>query len=324
MQRHPPVTVEIPAYWTRWGGVVVLASGLMAAVYAVVQIAQVGVLRDAPLIVLVTVNTVFIYRFGIYLAPRVGALIAEFPAAGRDAQAAVNRFFGDPATAFPAVVYAGLIAFSVWRLDPWRDVAGLMPWLCAFIFVNNLIVGTVVIALVRFWRIMLSELTTLDIRILNLNRAPVIGLLRLNSQIVMATALVTCLSILGLVLSDYVIEPIIIFFSASALALVVATYAVPVLPLSNLLAARKTEELDRIERLIEARVRLLSGQPLRADLGMAEDALPPLEALTEARDLLLKIRTLPPGGQISVSAAAIVTFLSFIPTIIDYATRSLF
>ncbi|MCV3271717.1 hypothetical protein [Roseobacter sinensis] len=316
--------VDPPGYWVQAGGWAVLASALVAGIYAGIQVARIGGLKDAALIVLVTANTLFIYRFGIHIAPRIGAMFDEFPQARRDPQTAVNHLLGDRATALPAIVFSGFIAFAVWQIDPWRDVPELTVWLCMFLFVNNLIVGTVIVAIARFWQAVLRELPTLDLRVLNLNRAPMITLLRINSQIVMATALVTCLSILALVLSDYAIDPIILVFSLSALAMVVATYAVPILPLSDLLAAKKAEELDRIERLIDAHVRRLSHQPAREDLGGDVETLPSLGELVNARDLLLKVRTLPPGGQISVSAAAIVTFLSFMPTLIDYAMRKFF
>lgn len=320
----PPAHYHVPPYWVRAGGWAVLLSALAAAIYAAIEVTQIGRLRDAALIVLVTTNTLFIYRFGIHIAPRLGRLFAEFPVAGRDPQGAVNHLLGDKKTVVPACIYSGFIAFSVWQIDPWRDDAVLGLWLCLFLFMNNLIVGTVIISIARFWQLVLRELGTLDLRILNLHRAPMIDLLRINSQIVMATALVTCLSILSLVLSDYAIDPIILVFSISALAMVVATYAVPVLPLANLLAAKKAEELDRLERMIDARIRHLANEPPRDDLGREIDQLPSLDDLVEARNLVMKVRTLPPGGQISVSAAAIVTFLSFMPTLIDYTMRKLF
>lgn len=39
--------------------------------------------------------------------------------------------------------------------------------------------------------------------------------------------------------------------------------------------------------------------------------------------MISAVRTLPPGGQVSVSAAGIVTFLSFLPSIIDYILNNL-
>ncbi|WP_299673637.1 hypothetical protein [uncultured Roseobacter sp.] len=321
-----PSTLDFhaPPYLVRVGGWVVFASAVVAGLYAGIQVAHIGALKDAALIVLVTANTLFIYRFGIHIAPRIADMFRDFPVAGRDPQAAVDHLLGDRTTALPAVVYAAFIAFAVWQIDPWRETPDLTIWLCVFVFVNNLIVGTVIVGIGRFWQSVLREMSTLDLRILNLNRAPMITLLRINSQIVMATALVACLSILAVVLSDYAVDPIILVFSVSALAMVVATYAVPVLPLSNLLAVKKAQELDRIERMIDAHIRHLGNQTPREDLEVDIDKLPSLGDLVNARDLLLKVRTLPPGGQISVSAAAIVTFLSFMPSLIDYTMRKFF
>ena len=41
----------------------------------------------------------------------------------------------------------------------------------------------------------------------------------------------------------------------------------------------------------------------------------------EARDLIAKIQTLPPGGQVSVSAAALATVLPFIPSAVEYLSK---
>jgi hypothetical protein len=283
----------------------------------------VGKLDDAALIILVTVNALFIYRFGLFIAPSLGLLFEDFPQAGRNPQATIEHLLGDPKVIPAAIVFALFIAFSVWQINPWRGDETLRWVLCGFLFVGNLIAGFVIVAIARFWQAVLGELGNLDLRILNLNRAPLLNLLKINSQIVMATALVSSLAIFSVVLSNYPIDPVIIVFSASALLMVIATYAVPVLPLSNLLAAKKSEELDLIEQMIEARVRGLSGQQLRPDNTFRTEKLPALDDLLKARDLILQVRTLSPGGQISVSAAAIVTFLSLMPTLIDYAMSKL-
>lgn len=312
-----------PKIWLRWGGVAVLSSGIAALLYAAVELSHIDKLEDAPLIVLVTVNTLFIYQFAAFLAPRLGRMFEEFPTAGQDPQGTVNHLLGDFRTIVPGILFAVFIAFSVWQINPWRGDETLRWTLCAFLFVNNLIIGCIITSIFRFWQTIHSELKQLDLRVLNLNRAPLVNLLKINSQIVMATAFVSCLAIFSVALSNYAIDPVIAVFSGCSLLMVVATYAVPILPLSNMLAKRKAEELDRLERLIEAHVRNLTGQPPRSDLLDAGKKLPELDDLIKARDLVSHVRTLPPGGQISVSAAAIVTFLSLMPTFIDYAMSKL-
>ncbi|MEO9648642.1 MAG: hypothetical protein ABJ360_21200 [Roseobacter sp.] len=316
-------TYHAPPGWILWGGWAVLASGAAAVLYASFEIWRIGTLDDAALIMLVTANTLFIYRFGIFIAPRLGEMFEEFPSARSDPQATVNHLLGDKTVILPGFLFAAGIAFAIWQIDPWRGDRALRLGLAAFLFVNNLIVGCIILAIVRFWRAVLADLKGLDLRVLNLNRPPTITLLRINSQIVMATAFVASLAIFSVVFSNYNFDPIIVIFSTCTLLMVIATYAVPILPLSNVLAEKKAAELDRLERLIEARVRQLTGLEAQHDFTHDLTDIPDMRDLLEARDLVQRIRTLPPGGQISVSAAAIITFLSFMPSLIDYAMSKL-
>ena len=196
-----------------------------------------------------------------------------------------------------------------------------------FVFCGNLIIGMAIAAIARFWAVVLGRMAQLDLRILNLSHEPLPALQRANGLIVMASALVASLSIMGLLLSGYAIEQTLAAHTATTLLVVVGTYAVPMLPLTNRLSMLKSEALDHVEARIEAHVHHRSGQAPRPG-GPLEDpdnpgrfhpieTLEPLDVLLETRDLIRSVRVLPPGGQISVSAAAIVTALSFMPAIID-------
>jgi hypothetical protein len=224
------------------------------------------------------------------------------------------------------VAFASFIALVVWNVDPWSGqelTRNLRAWLCVFLFFNNLVIGAALFAILTFWHVLLRDLDHIEISILNLSSPALCALLKVNSRLVMGAAVVSSLAVCSIPLSSATMNPVTKVFSGFTFAFVVATYAVPILPLSNVLSARKAAALDRIEKLIEAHVRIRSGQPPRHDLPIDTDSLPPLSDLIEARDIVAQVRTLPPGGQFSVSAAAIVAFLSFLPTLIDYAISKL-
>ncbi len=314
----------LPRLWYYTGLAGVAATVLVGLAYAWKQWHR-GAVQDAPhtvvdgaLIILVCINAIVVYRFGFHVAPKLGQMIANFPSTSADPQQALNAMLGHPLALPFGVLYGAMIGGGAWHMNPWPESPDLQDWLAAFIFTGNVFIGFAIFAVIRFWQLVLHEIPDLDVRILNLSRPPILPLLRVNSQIVMITAFVASSSILSVVLAGYEEEPLIIAFSLFALFLVVSTYAVPVLPLSNRLRADKAEELDRIERLIEAHVRRLTANTPRND-GPGQDAkLPELETLVNARDLIAGIGTMPPGGQVSVSAAGIVAFLSFMPTIVDY------
>ena len=55
-----------------------------------------------------------------------------------------------------------------------------------------------------------------------------------------------------------------------------------------------------------------------SDPSVSTEGLRKLNELREAQGIISGIKTLPPGGQISVSATAFVTALSFLPAGIQY------
>lgn len=312
-----------PQAWVVWGGAATLLGALAALAYAIVEIRVTGGLADAPLIVLVTLNGLIVYRLGASIAKDLGVLFSYMPEAGKDPQRSVDLLLGNRALVFVGLCFGAFMAIAVWNIDPWTGAEQpvvMRAWLCIFLFASNLIIGAVLLAIVHFWHILLNELERIEISVINLSSPVLCALLTVNSRLVMGTAVVCSLAVCSVPLSSYTMNPVTKFFSGFALLVVIATYAVPMLPLSNVLSARKAAALDRLERLIEAHVAQRSG--LAPPPGTPE-TLPPLGELIEARDIVDKVRTLPPGGQFSVSAAAIVAFLSFLPTLIDYAISKL-
>lgn len=326
MDEPLPPKYRAPRAWVLWGGATSLMAAVAALAYAVIEHELAGPIADAPLIVLITLNTLIIYRLGCSISKDLGRLFFYMPKAGQDPQSTVNDLLGSPRILLGGVLFASFVAIVVWNVDPWQSAEQpeqLRLWLCVFLFCNNLIVGAVLVAIVRFWHVLLRELEEVEISILNLASPFLCALLKVNSRLVMGTALVASLAVCSIPMSDYTMNPVTKVFSGFSLLLVIATYAVPILPLSNVLAARKAEALHRLEKQIDAHVRHRSRQRPKPGMPASVDDLTPLDELIEARDLVTQVRTLPPGGQFSVSAAAVVTFLSFLPTLIDYAIEAL-
>ena len=334
-----PCETTPPALWRRAGIRLLAATSLLGLIYAVVELYTVWddlcplnerlrtegcAITDLPLILIVIANNAIIYRFGSYIAGPLGQLFAHLPDFEAAPQKGVDSILGHRWSVPFGLLYTAILAGGAWLLNPWPEHPNLRWLFALFLFSGSVYVGMGIFAILQFWRLVLRHLAQFDLRLMNLSRAPLTDILRINSRIVMVTAIVASLAILSVVLAGYQTGPLIIVFSMFALCIVVATYAVPILPISNLLLVQKSRELDRVERLIEAHLRRLTGErdrPLLPGEEPLPDKLPELPKLIEARDIIAAIRTLPPGGQISVSAAAIVTFLSFLPSIIDYLVK---
>ncbi|SLN74135.1 hypothetical protein ROG8370_03655 [Roseovarius gaetbuli] len=314
--------ISPPRLWRTYGRAAVAATAFLALLYAYTEWTIRGDIADIALIVLVTINAGVVYQFGHRVAPRLGDMFKALPATAADPQGAVDDILGDRWMLPFGLCYGAVMGVGVWMLDPW-GAADLRLWLAGFVLCGSVTIGMGVFAVIKFWRALLRALPEMDLRILNLSRAPLPAILRVNSQIVMVTAVVASLAILSVVLAGYDRDPVVILFSLFSLFLVAATYAVPIIPLSNRLISVKVEALNQIEPLIEAHIRDRSNQPRRADHPHPDKPLPDLDKLIEARDMIDAVRTLPPGGQVSVSAAGIVTFLSFLPTLLDYIANKL-
>ncbi|AUC52711.1 hypothetical protein CDO87_05670 [Sagittula sp. P11] len=354
-----------PRAWVLAGGIAVGLTTVSGIAYLATEAAFTCDIRDAALILLVTLNAWIVYATGWLLTPRLGQMYANMPLPAHDPQRWIDRTLFTPASLVLAAAWGGLLAGGIWIYDPWNrevlSLSELVPliaeaaenplgtvlgapdhcpnpvpkllltrMLSLFIFCGNLIIGAAVAVIFRFWWAVLVRIDDIDLRILNLSREPLPALLRANSLLVTTSALVASLSILSLILSGFEVDQTVALFSLLTLSLVVATYAVPILPLSNRLREVKSEAMNEVERLIEAHHRQRSGLPPRPD-GPLKDPegdgyldiakLEPLDKLMETRDTLHGIQTLPPGGQVSVSAAGIVAFLSFLPTIIDFLLK---
>jgi len=305
-----------PRNWILFGKVGLGCSVVLAALYILVQWAQLGTIGDAGLIACVILNTAAVLVFGFHITPHIAEMLDAIPDAAQPLQARVDAILNHPWAIPFALLYAASIGIGSWVVDPHGENGTFRALLSLYLFAGNLMIGFGFFAILRFWAVFLTTLPSLQFRILNLNRPPLPAILRVNSKIVMITAFVASMSVVGVVLSNFELAGLTVLHSGFTLALVVATYAVPVLPLSNVLRRRKSEELDVIERMIVAHV---EGMPH----GKTDPDLPELSRLKEAKAMITAVQTLPPGGQVSVSAAAIVTFLSFLPTLIEYAKKFL-
>lgn len=286
--------VVAPPVWRVGGALALGLTVLMALAYGGVEWARTGTLRDGMLILLVAANAAVIYRFGLRLAPDLGALMPYTSAHGADPQAGVSRLMGSALMPVAGATFGVLIGAGAWFMDPWAptpDSVGLRPWLAGFIGVANILTGMAIWAIMRFWRLIHRETPYLDLRILNLSRDPLTLLLRINSQIVTQTAVVASLAIIAVVLAGYQAEPLVILFSCFALLVVIATYAVPVVPLSNRLRVLKGRELGRLE----ARIAAIVGD-LDESGDNPADRQARLDTLLAAQAHVSSIPTLPPGG----------------------------
>jgi hypothetical protein len=324
-------SINAPPLWREFGLISCLLTLGMAGTYLYHQwqhlaaeapdaVVRLWEMSDAPMVLFVALNTCAVYGIGLYLARNLAELLYHLPPRGKVAgltlQQRVNRILAHPPAVLCGVAWGVAIAIAAQTVIAWPP-GPLHTGLTLFLFCGNLMIGFAVWAIGRYWIGFLRELPHVDLNIVNLSREPVPAFLRFNSRVVMVAAGVGCLAILGLTLSEYQSKPPVILFSLYAFLVVGLTYAVPIIPLSNLLLRKKAEELDKIDAQIALHVAAAS------DPSIDKTTLRPLGELQQAREIVAGVRTLPPGGQISVSATAFVTGLSFLPAAVQWLSQTL-
>jgi len=206
-----------------------------AVLYLAIEWNADGPMKDAPLVALITFNVFAVNMFGLYITRDLTEMLDGFPSfKGADSQtiqAEIDLLMADPRGLVVAILYGLFLGISAYLISPWPDGSPLQFWFGAFVFCGNLLIGYAIWAILRFWYRILSEVPKIEFKALNLSHAPLPALLRFNSRIVMITAFVASMALLGLALADFDQSPPIILFSLFAFFMVLATYAVPVIPI---------------------------------------------------------------------------------------------
>jgi hypothetical protein len=313
-QRAPGADLPPSRQWRLAGRLILVAVFLAALVYLLVQWRLLGRLGDPVFVGVLVANAVTIYRVGDFLQPGLVHLfdVLGGPLTGTAAQRAI---FDAPAALLAAPAFAAIVTAGAAAIAPWHDLA-LDTALCGLVFAANLIVGLALHALWTYWRLTRMAVAALDLRILHLSQPAISLLLRTNSVIVLATAVVATLAVLAVILSKFVANPLTLAFSAFSLLVIAAAYVIATQPISARLIALKQTELDRLDGLIDAQYRAATGDDAPAPPSPAPRA--DLDTLLALRDRVRMVRTFPPNGEFSLSTAAWVTFLSFLPTLVDY------
>jgi hypothetical protein len=311
--------IKAPALWRIFGlGACALTLG-SGSVYLVLQAGAEAPLTDLWLVIVVTLNAAAVYGVGWYLARNLAELLHHLPVTERvkalTLQERVDRILAHPPAVGLGIAWGLLVATLAQAIVPWARGTELHRWFMIFVFSGNLMIGFAIWAVLRYWIGFLQALPAVELNVLNPSREPMPAFLRFNSRVVLLAAFVGSMAIFSLAASGYDGSLPIVAFSVFSLALVGATYAVPIVPLSNLLGREKARALDAIEAQIATRIAAVT------DPDVDTTGLKSLEDLRAAQALVAEIRILPPGGQISVSATAVVTALSFLPAIIEYASR---
>ncbi len=256
---------------------------------------------------LLIANTV---GLGLVGKPLHGEAVRLFSMPTMNAPDAPQRIFAARRHMFVAVLFAALLPLGVHLMDasPWDDPAVNTP-LLAFLFAANLMIGVALSALVTFWRESARCIGGLKLRILHVTRPDLVQFLHVVSFTVIIVGAISSAAILSILFSPFTLSEAVLAFSVFALCVVVLSYAAPLWPLVTRLRALKLEELGKVEARIDAlyTAQAKSGAPTEG-----------LEDLLIFRNEIRAIHTFPPNGQFSFSTAASVTFLSFLPTLIDY------
>ncbi|WP_342078402.1 hypothetical protein [Yoonia sp. SS1-5] len=297
---------------------------LVGLAYVAAQIAFFGRVADPLFVFIIALNTCIGAIFGFQFETRLRALIVAFNAQEEDAARkmeigrAFRNIFNDIFAIPAAICFACFIAGWVYLLAPWAgtgtpDQARALNWLLTvFLFCGNLMIGYGLYCILRFWLLSARRISKIKLNIFNPTRPDIAIYQDITKRIVILVAVVATLAVISLPLSVITVGVTAFLFSLSALATVMATYLVPMLPLTAKFQETRVTELNRVEKHIDA----VYEQMVDADDPGAYRGK--MDELVALREQVRKIKTLPPGGEFSIFTAVGVSILTFLPTIFEH------
>lgn len=193
------------------------------------------------------------------------------------------------------------------------DARDLNRKLAVFVFSANVVIGLAIATLARFWTACGRELTRAGANIHNTARRDVGAFVDITHANLIAAATISALALFSLLFSRFAMGEMILAFTGFTLLFVAAAYYVPFVMLSVALRNSRRSALDRVEqRIVAAHERALAATTPEAQ----QQALDELEGMRKVHGETLKIRTLPPGGELSIFATSMAGLLTFLPSVV--------
>lgn len=323
-------TAPTASRMTRWRTLswICGASSLTAGIlYIAAQFRLLGHMEDPFFVAIILFNTSIAIGFGFYFERKLTRMLTAFnetdPAEVIPPDQAITNIFDHPYAIPAALLFTAAIAGWVHLLAPWGDhtlddgiASRLNAYLTLFLFCANFIIGCGLYCITRFWLLSAQRIKRVELNILVPTRPDLALFREIIRDLVILIAVIATLAVLSLPLSQIKVGVTTVLFSLSALAIVIASYLIPMLPMTKKFQQTKNRELHRVERRINA----IYQDMIAKDDPTTQKAQ--LEAYAALRDQLKAVKTLPPGGEFSIVTSATVTFMTFLPSIIEW-TRSL-
>lgn len=311
-----PVSARL---WKLFGRIFLGLTLLMAVAYLGVQWIMFEEFKDSIFVGAMLANSVTVYRVALYLHGRISsskqtcATLPEEKNLWVGTTELLNTVFESKLILLSGIMTGSIYVFAIWILAPWQ-IAELDILLAAFLFGVNFLHGMAFYSLAAFFTASQKRLKTLEVSIYNVSRPDISIYLDINRGIVITASLITCVAIVGLLLSVFRFDFAVMLFSALAFLIVVTAYYAPLHPLTALLRISKIEQLHKIEMLLNAKLVALTLSDVSSEMNKKLDEITALQTL---RKSINSIKTFPPGGDFSFMTATSVTFLTVLPTLIE-------
>lgn len=324
----PPGGTPFASRLTRWktiSKVCAAASLLSAFAYIGLHFYWFWRVADPLFIAIILFNAGLAIGFGFYFERKLNTMLTAFnetdPTERIEPESAIDTIFHHPFAVPAAMLFSGSIAAWVFLLFPWNPHSGIFQaqplnvLLALFLFCSNIIVGYGLYCVGRFWLLAWHRIQRMELNVLLPTRPDLAMYRDIIRDLVILIATIATLAVISLPLSQ--IDPGIttVLFSLIALGVVVASYLLPMLPLTRKFHLAKNAELHRVEQ----RINTLYEGMLKSDDPTTNKAQ--MEGYTALRDQIKAVKTLPPGGEFSIFTSIAVSFMTFLPSIIDWATK---
>ena len=277
---------------------------------------------------IIMANTFAIYRFAMLLKDHLVQSAQHYVAPLKDSSIGFSEdkftsdIFNTNNSLLCGIPFGSAFLVATLLASPWGGDSEIHVWpydlnicLGVFLTVANIITGMALYSLAIYFRYALVLGRNIEVDLWDRSSPAMSALVTTNRYVVLGTAFVACAGMVSILLSKFEIDYLIGIFSIFSITVILLAYVVPLIPITAQIRQKKKQSMDEVGRLIQKEYEKL------LDLGREERSaidISRFESLATVYKSTKSIRTFPPVGEQSVNTAISVTFLTMLPSLIEF------
>lgn len=307
--------------WTNLGFYFLLISLFSGGLYLIIQLVEIGEIKDPLFIGLLCGSSIIIYKASQNVHGQFQLLVSSLPKSSEFEELKgimVSRIFSVKKSLPLAIIFASIFGIVAIALAPWEGT-NILNWsLAGFMVASNLITGLALYTIVMYFQYAIEVGKKLEIELWDRSNPSLRHIISINDILTKSVAMVAAFGLSAAMFSVFTIEAPIYAFSIFSIAMVASTFVIPIIPVTNQIRIKKKEHIVTLSKLIQQEYNAIlrmenNNKPVSADT---------FEALIKTAKSVSSVRAFPPVAEKTLNSAAYVTLVTMLPATIDLLMRT--